>query len=95
MMAGPPQQRQGQTESGSAMILNRVPEEEQFTEALRSMPKDKPFSISFAFLEAVQTWAKEVVDEFWQHLEKTTGAHMSIKTNIANTDAHKFSQLYF
>ena len=95
MMAGPPRQRQGQTESGSAMILNRVPEEEQFTESLRSMPKDKPFSISFAFPEAVQTWHKEVMDEFWQHLEKTTGAHMSIKTNIAKTDAHKFSQLYF
>ena len=65
-----------QTESGSAMILNRVPEEEQFTESLRSMPKDKPFSISSAFPEAIQTWHEEVMDEFWHHLEQTTGAQV-------------------
>ena len=58
------------------MILNRVPEEEQFTESLRSMPKDKPFSISFAFPEAIQTWHEEVMDEFWHHLEQTTGAQV-------------------
>ena len=58
------------------MILNRVPEEEQFTESLRSMPKDKPFSISFAFPEALQTWHEQVMDEFWHHLEQTTGAQV-------------------
>ena len=63
--------------SGAAMILNRVPEEAQFIEALRSIPNYKSFSISFAFPEPSQVWHTVVMDEFWQHLEETTGARVS------------------
>ena len=65
--------------SGAAMILHRVPEEAQFIEALRSIPKDKSFSISFAFPEPIQ-WHTAVMDEFWQHLEETTGARVTFSS---------------
>ena len=64
--------------SGAAMILNRVPEEAQFIEALRSIPNYKSFSISFAFPEPSQVWHTVVMDEFWQHLEETTGARVTL-----------------
>ena len=51
---------------------------EQLTESLRSMPKDKPFSISFALPGAMQTSQEEIVEELRQHLEQTTGSKIHV-----------------
>ena len=62
---------------GAAVDLYELlPEEGQLIKALRSIPKDKSFSISFAFPEPIQAWHTAVMDEFWQHLEETTGARV-------------------